>query len=80
MKVAAITKSVVNTDTINWKETLATSCVSLLSAVRPRHQRDLTRGVQSKYSHASGFAPQPASAFVMLIESDISGGRHGILS
>ena len=80
MQVAATTKTVANTDTISWRGTLSTSCVFFLSAVRPKFQRALERGAHSKLSHASYFAPQPASAFVMLVESDASGGRHDILS
>jgi hypothetical protein len=80
MKVATTTGTVVNTDTRSRVETLSTSCVSLLSAVRPKLSRDLRRGAHGKYPHASGFTPQPASAFVMLVESDVSGGRHDILS
>jgi hypothetical protein len=75
MKVASITKSMVGTDTLSLVGTLSTSCAAVLSALRPKPQQ-----VQGKPgTHHHPFAPQSASAFVMLVESDISGESHEML-
>jgi hypothetical protein len=80
MKVAAITRSMVHTDTASLMETLSMSCVSFLSALRPKLLHHLLRGQHSRTSHVRSHAPQPASPCIMLITSDMGGGSHDILS
>jgi hypothetical protein len=80
MKVAAIARTMVHTDTVSLMEALSTSCVSFLSALRPKRQQHLLRGEHSRPQHAHSHAPQPASPCIMLITSDMGGGSHDILS
>ena len=80
MKVAAITRSMGHTDTGSLVEALSTSCVSFLSALRPKLQQHLLRGEHSKPQHAHSHAPQPASPCIMLTTSDVGGDRYDILS
>jgi hypothetical protein len=80
MKVAAITRSMGHTDTGSLVEALSTSCVSFLSALRPKLQQHLLCGEHRKPQHAHSYAPQPASLCIMLTTSDVGGDRYNILS
>jgi hypothetical protein len=80
MKVAAIARTMVHTDTAGLMEALSTSCVSFLSALRPKQQQYLLGGEHSRPPYGPRHALQPASPCIMLITSDISGGSHDILS
>jgi hypothetical protein len=80
MKVAAITRTMAHTDTVHLMEALSTSCISFLSALRPKLQQHLLRGEHSKPQHAHSYAPQPASPCIMLTTSDVGGNSHDILS
>lgn len=75
MKVAAIAKTVVGTDTISLMGALSTSCGAVLSAMRSKPQQQ----VEEKPGTHHPFAPQAASAFVMLVESDLSNESHEML-
>jgi hypothetical protein len=74
MKVAAIARTMVGTDTISLVGALSTSCGAVLSAMRSKPQQR----VEKPGSHHL-FAPQAASAFVMLVESDLSNESHEML-
>ena len=50
MKVAAITRTMGHTDTVSLMEALSTSCVSFLSALRPKLQQHLLRGNTAHHS------------------------------
>jgi hypothetical protein len=75
MKIAAITKTMVGTDTVSLMGALSTSCVAVLSAIRSKSPQQ----AEEKPGTHHPFAPQAASAFVMLVESDISGESHEML-
>jgi hypothetical protein len=80
MKVAAITRAMVHTDTASLMETLSTSCVSFLSALRPKLQHNLQPQKHHRPQHAPGHALRPASPCIMLVTSDVSRNSHDILS
>jgi hypothetical protein len=80
MKVAAIARTMVHTDAASLMETLSTSCVSFLSALRPKLHHNLIRREHSTPQHAHSHAPQPVSPCIMLLTSDMGGGSHDILS
>jgi hypothetical protein len=76
MKVAAITRAMVGTDAVSLVGALSTSCVAVLSAIRSKSPQPAE---EKPGTHNHPFAPQSASAFVMLVESDISGESHEML-
>jgi hypothetical protein len=79
MKVAAMTKTVLRAGPARRVETLSLSCLAFLATVRPKLQRSVLAEKHTQVPSPCYFLPRPASACVMLTESDIRGGSHGIV-
>lgn len=79
MKVAAMTKTIMGARTASRVGTLSTSCLSFLSSVCLKPQQDMAAVKHANVSRPHYFLPRPASAYVMLTESDVKGGSHGIM-
>jgi len=79
MMVAAPTNTVTGAATASRSAALCKPWAFCLFAVRARVRQALATQKHRKVAPTSSGSPQPNSTVIMLVESDIRGGSHGVL-